>query len=201
MIPAHIFIDSYDVQLGSKRIFHYKTLFFAIEVHKVESGNIQAGSVQLFSRFEQGSKEFIPFFGRLCFIGNTPRTYRAAVLIALNHFRKHPLRFLTGIIVCKVNALPNRNLLPEKEAHLFRQAYRVLILRIMSQANHVHAKRFRFIQQHGCIGFRESTPHTLRDFFVERDTAHKCRLPVQVNVSSFHGDIAEAYLLFHTVDT
>ena len=187
--------------MGSKRIFHYKTLFLTVKAHKVKSGDIQTGSIQLFACFKQGSQKIIPFFGRLCFIGDTPITYRAAVLITLNHFRKHPLRFLTGIIVCKVNALPNGNLLPEKEAHLFRQAYRVLILRIMSQANHVHAKRFRFIQQHGRIGFRESTSHTLRDFFVKRDTAHKCRLPVQVNISSFHGDIAEADLLFHTVGT
>ena len=201
MIPAHIFIDCYDIQLGSKGIFHYKTLFLTVKAHKVKSGDIQTGSIQLFACFKQGSQKIIPFFGRLCFIGNTPVTYCTTILIALYHFRKHLLCFLTGIFVCKVNALPNRNFLPEKETHLFCQAYRVFILRIMCQTNHVHTKRLSFIQQHSCIGFRESTSHALRNLLMERDATHKCRFPVQVNIRSFHCDVTEAYLFLHAVGT
>ena len=31
------------------------------------------------------------------------------------------------------------------------------------------------------------------------DAAHKCRLPVQVNIRSFHRDVAEADLFLHAV--
>ena len=153
----------------------------------------------MFACFQQRGKKFIPCFGRLRFIGNSPISDCTAILVTLYHFRQHPLRFLTGIVVRKVNTLPDRYLLPKDKAHFFCQSHRIFVLRIMCQPNHIYAKRFCLIQQHRRICFRESTPHALREFFMKGNAAHKCRLAIQINIRSFHRDIAEADLFFYTI--
>ena len=149
MIPTHVFVDRYNIQLWGKWIFHHKTFLLTIKTYQIESSHIQTGRIQLFACFQQRGKKFIPCFGRLRFIGNSPISDCTAILVTLYHFRQHPLRFLTGIVVRKVNTLPDRYLLPKDKAHLFCQSHRIFVLRIMCQPNRIHSH----FQHQGCIFF------------------------------------------------
>ena len=128
-------------------------------------------------------------------VGDAPKSHCATILVAVKHLGEHSESLVHRRSILEVDALPNRDFLPEDYAQPLGKTHRVLVLGIVCKTYHIDAQLLCLGEELPGVGLGESPSHTLRYLLMKRYTAHERRTSVHEYACAVHSDVAETDFL------